>query len=58
MFPGSTKPELEVGVLRSGRIFRLGKRRKTERGQHNPSLFEENEHELQSYEYKGSCDEE
>ena len=30
MFLGSTKPELQAGVLRSGRIFRLGKRRKTE----------------------------
>ena len=25
MFLGSTEPELEVGVLRSGRIFRSGK---------------------------------
>ena len=58
MFLGRTEPELEVGVLRSGRIFRLGKRRKTKRGRRNPSLFEESEHELRSHEEKGSCDKE
>ena len=57
MFPGSTEPELEVRVLRSGRIFRSGKRRKTERGRQNPILFEGSEHELRSCEDEGSCDE-
>ena len=46
MLPGSIELELEVGILRSGRRFRLGKRRKTERGRWNPSLFEGSEHEL------------
>ena len=58
MFPGSTKAELEARFLRSGRRFKSGKRRKTERGQQNPSLFEESEHELRSQEDEGSCDEE
>ena len=58
MFPGSTEPELEVRVLRSGRIFRSWKRRKTKRGRRNPSLFEGSEHELRSYKDEGSCDEE
>ena len=58
MFPRSANPELETGFLRSGRIFRSGKRRKTEEGRRTPSLFEESEHELQSQVYKGSCDEE
>ena len=46
MFPGITEHELEFGILRSGRIFRSGKRRKTENGRRNPSLFEESEKEL------------
>ena len=58
MFPGNTEPELEAGILRSGRIFRSGKRRKTENRRRNPSLFEESENELRSYEDEGSCDEE
>ena len=32
MFLGSTEPELEAGVMRSERIFILGKRRKTNGG--------------------------
>ena len=48
MFPGSTKPELEAGVLRIGRKFRSGKRQKTEGGRKNPILFIESEHKLQS----------
>ena len=58
MFPGSTKPKLEAGFLRSGRRFRSRKRRKIERGGHNPSLFEESEHECRSHEDKGYFDEE
>ena len=58
MFPGITEPELEVGVLRSGILFRSRKRRKTERGRQNPRLFEESRHKLWSYEDEGSCDEE
>ena len=58
MFLGSTKPELEAGFLRSGRRFRSRKRRKIERGQRNPSLFEESEHERRLHEDEGSCDEE
>ena len=58
MFPGSTELELEAGIVSSGRIFRSGKRRKTEKGWWNPSMFEESEHELWSYEDEGSCDEE
>ena len=58
MFPGRIEPELGDGVLRSGRRFRSGKRRKTKRGRWNPSLFEGSKHELQSCEDKGSCDEE
>ena len=30
IFPRRTEPELKVGVLRSGRRFKSGKRRKTE----------------------------
>ena len=48
MFPGSTKHELEVGFLRSGRIFRSGKRRKTVGDRRNPSLFEESEYKVES----------
>ena len=33
MFPGSTEPKLEAGILRSGRRFRSRKGRKTEEGQ-------------------------
>ena len=44
MFPGSTKPKLEAGFLRSGRRFRSGKRRKMEEVRRTPSLFEESEH--------------
>ena len=47
MFPGSTNPELDIGFLQSGRRFRSRKRRKTEEGRRNPSLFKESEHELQ-----------
>ena len=50
--------ELEVGVLRSGRRFRLANRRKTKRGRWNPSLFEGSENELRSCEDEGSCNEE
>ena len=48
MFPGSTEPELEAGILRSGRRFISGKRIKIEGGRRTPSLFEESEHELHS----------
>ena len=58
MFPRRTEPELKVGVLRSGRRFRSGKRRKTKRGRWNPSLFEGSEHELWSCEDEGSCNKE
>ena len=58
MFLGSTKPELEARVLRSGRRFRSRKRRKTEEGRRAPSLFEESEHEILSQLDEGSCDEE
>ena len=46
MFLGSTEPELEAGMLRSGRRFKSEKRRKTEEVQKTPNLFEESEHEL------------
>ena len=46
MFPGGTKPELEARFLRSGRIFRSGKRRNTKEGRQNPILFDKSEHEL------------
>ena len=58
MFPGSTKPELEVVFLRSGRRFRSGKRRKTLGGRRTPSLFEESEYEFESRLDKGSYNEE
>ena len=58
MFLGSTKPEQEVGFIKSGGKFISRKRRKTENGQPAPSLFEESEHELQSQVDKCSCDEE
>ena len=58
MFPRRTEPKLEVRVLRSGRRFRSGKRRKTKRGRWNPSLFEGSKHELWSCEDEGSYDEE
>ena len=54
MFLGRIEPELKVGVLRSGRRFISVKRRKTERGRWNPSLFEGSEHEIQSCEDEGS----
>ena len=50
MFPKRIEPELEIGVLRSGRRFKSGKRRKIERGRWNPSLFKGSEHELWSCE--------
>ena len=58
MFPGSIEPKLESRVLRSGRRFRSGKRRKTKEGRRAPSLFEESEHELQSQVDEGYCNEE
>ena len=58
MFSGSTEPEVEAGIPRSERIFRSGKRRKTERGRRNPRLFEESQHKIWSCEDEGSCDEE
>ena len=58
MFQESIEPKLEAGVLRSGRRFRSGKRRKTEEGRRAPSPFNEIEHELQSQVDEGSCDEE
>ena len=58
MFPRSIEPELEAGFLRGGRRFRSGKRRKTDRGRRNFSLFKESEHELWFHEDEGYCDEE
>ena len=58
MFPRNTEPDLEAGVLRSGRIFRSGKRGKTQRGRWNHNLFKGSKHEIQSYEDEGSYDEE
>ena len=55
MFRGSTKTELEVGYLRSGRIFRSRKRRNTIGGRQNPSLFEESEYKVDSRLNIGSC---
>ena len=49
MFPRGTKPELEATFLRSGRRFRLGKRRKIVGGRWNPSKFEESECEVESH---------
>ena len=57
MFPGSTEPGLEDRFLRSGRIFKSGKRRKIDECGQTPSLFEEREHELQSQVDDGYCDE-
>ena len=48
MFPRSTEHEIEAGVLRSGRRFGSGKRRKTKECQRAPSMFEESERKLQS----------
>ena len=48
MFLGSTEPELELGFLRSGRSFRLGKRGKIEEVRRDISMFKESEHEIQS----------
>ena len=58
MFPGGAKSQLEVGVLRSGRRFQLGKRRKIERGRWNPNFFKGSKHEHRSCEDEGYCDEE
>ena len=58
MFPGSTKPELEVGFLRSGRRFRSRKITKTVGGIHNPSLFEVSEYEVELQLDEGYWDEE
>ena len=58
MFLGNTEPKLEAGFLRSGRIFRSGKIRKTVGGRRTPSLFEESEYEFESWIDEGSCDEE
>ena len=57
IFLGSTEPELEAIFLRSGRRFRLGKRRKTVGGRQTPSLFEGSEYEVKSCLDEGSCDE-
>ena len=55
MFPESTEPELEVGFLRSGIRFRLGKRIKTVGGRRTPSMFEESEYEVESHTCEGGC---
>ena len=58
MFLGSTKLELELGILRSGRRFRSGKRRKTLGGIWTPSMFEESEYEVELRLDEGSCNKE
>ena len=58
MFPRIIEPTLEAGFLRSGRRFKLGKRRKTVGDRRNPSLFEESEYEVESWLEEGSCHEE
>ena len=48
MFHGSTKPEIEFALLRSGRTIRPGKRRKIVGGRRTHSLFEESKYEVES----------
>ena len=58
MFPGDGKAELESGKMRSGRTFRLGKRRRisTRRGSYSTTGGEE--YTLVSHFGEGSHDEE
>ena len=58
MFPGSTEPELEVGILRSGRKFMQRKRRKAIGGRKTPSLIEESEYKVESRLDERYCNEE
>ena len=57
MFPGDSGTELEADYLRSGIIFRSGKRRKdvTRRGSFSTTGGED--YELVSHVDKGSCNE-
>ena len=58
MFPGDSGTELDVGYLRSGRIFRSGKRRKTVIGRGSCNMSRGEDYELMSHFDEGSCDEE
>ena len=58
MFPGSSEEELDIGFLRSGRTFRLGKRRKVTGDRRDYSFPREGAYGCESYLDEGSCDEE
>ena len=49
MFLGDSGTELEVGYLRSGRIFRSGKRRKTMAGRGSCSMNRGEYYDLMSH---------
>ena len=58
MFPGSSEDELDTGFLRSGRMFRSGKRRNIIGGGRAYSLPKEGEYGCESHLDEVSCDEE
>ena len=58
MFPGISEDELHTRLLRSGRRFQSGKRRKVEGGRRDYSLPREGQYGCDSQIDEGSCDEE
>ena len=58
MVPGDNITELQDSYLRSGRIFRSGKRRKTITGRGSCSTTRGWDYELASHSDEGSCDKE
>ena len=58
MFPGDSETRIEGGRLRSGRIFRSRKRRRTTTGRGSWSMTELVDYDLASHFDEGFCDEE
>ena len=58
MFSGNSETKLEGGHLRSGKIFRLGKRRRDSRRRGIFSVTEIGDFELAPHRNKESCDKE
>ena len=56
MFPRDSRTEIEVGYLRSGRKFRVGKRRKNATGRGSCNTTRGGDYELTSHLDEGSCD--
>ena len=57
MFPRDTGTEIQVGYLRSGRRFRLGKRREIVIGRGSCSTTRGGDYKLALHSNEGSCDE-